>query len=499
MSWSAEPVASIERGSVLIQTQKPVWNRDTIVRIVLVAVLYFFTARIGQSFAMPPGNITPVWLPSGLMVALVLIWGYRISPGIFLGAFAGNIWAYFDASSATLIGKALVSASLNGIGDVLATAGAVYLFKRKVVSDNPLESLSAFKAFGIYCVISGSVVSAILGVTGLASMGFLPWSQYGMALLTWATGDAVGVLLIAPLVLSFYFRKDRVVPKQRRFELGLHVTLLALLSLAAVFHQHWPPPLPSPVFVMIPLLLWAVLRLGFRVTFVSVACMAAATVYVTSNNLGPFKEAEQLFALIELQLFLTLLVTSVALVGMVSAERDQLIDELKDLCEHDPLTGTCSRRYGMQLIVAEQERQARYGTPYSLIMFDIDHFKRINDSYGHATGDRVIQQITRLIDSALRDVDHLVRWGGEEFLVLLPNTTQQGALQFAERCRELVAANTFEHQERLSISLGVIDSSAANTVQDLLARVDRAMYHSKNHGRNAATAFTTLPSELMTP
>ena len=482
-------------GRVVTESQQPVWNGQAIGRMLFVAVLYVVTARIGQSLAIPPGNITPVWLPSGLMVSLVVIWGYRIAPGIFLGAFIGNIWAYFDATAWSPALRAVLSGGCNGLGDMLATAGAVYLFMQKVPSGNPLQGLPAFKSFALYCVLGGSLCSALFGVTGLALTGFLAWPEYGTALLTWTTGDAVGVLLIAPLLLSFRFDCDPPYWRFRRIEMTVFAVTLFLLYIAAIFHQHWPQMLPSPVFIMMPLLLWAVLRLGFRTTFLAVAGLAAAAVYITSNNLGPFVEPLQLFALIQLQLFLMLLVTSVTIVGIVSAQRDQLIDELKDLCEHDPLTGTCSRRYGMQLIVAEQERNARYGTPYSLIMFDIDHFKRINDSYGHATGDRVIQQITRIIDSALRDVDHLVRWGGEEFMVLLPNTTQQGALQFAERCRELVAANTFEHQERLSISLGVIDSSAATTVQDLLARVDQAMYHSKNQGRNRATPFVAVIPE----
>ena len=99
-------------------------SKQRVIEILFVTLLYIFSARIGQFFAIEPGNITPVWLPSGIMVALAFTRGPRIWPGVFLGAFLGNVWAYFSSDSFILAIQSLVAGTFNGIGDVISTAGS---------------------------------------------------------------------------------------------------------------------------------------------------------------------------------------------------------------------------------------------------------------------------------------------------------------------------------------------------------------------------------------
>jgi diguanylate cyclase len=168
--------------------------------------------------------------------------------------------------------------------------------------------------------------------------------------------------------------------------------------------------------------------------------------------------------------------------------RQSLEDQLRTLAETDSLTGIYNRRFFTTAAEHEVKRCLRYGHTLSLIIADIDRFKRINDRYGHTTGDSVLKRTVEIIKQSLREVDTLARVGGEEFAVLLPDTTADGARQVAERIRSAIA--TAEQPvpssgAGVTISLGVAELAASDDDFDLLyRRADRALYASKDRGRN---------------
>ena len=167
--------------------------------------------------------------------------------------------------------------------------------------------------------------------------------------------------------------------------------------------------------------------------------------------------------------------------------------ELERLGRTDGLTGLENRRSWEQRLRAEYKRDARSGQPCSLVMFDIDHFKQVNDSYGHQVGDEVIRRIADTLRAVARDSDIAGRYGGEEFAVILPDTDADGALRFAERLRTAVAALDIEHEDGVlhcSVSLGValLEPTVAGPEQ-WLERADQALYRSKHDGRNRATLY----------
>lgn len=154
----------------------------------------------------------------------------------------------------------------------------------------------------------------------------------------------------------------------------------------------------------------------------------------------------------------------------------------------DALTGVNNRRSLETNLQEEVDRHKRYGHPLSLIMFDIDHFKQINDTYGHQCGDSILQAIATLISSSIRKEDTLARYGGEEFCCLLPETTLEAAMILAERFRKKIADHLFLCQEdsvHVTISLGVSTMSSKTTTPELLLKnADDGMYAAKNKGRN---------------
>ena len=136
-------------------------------------------------------------------------------------------------------------------------------------------------------------------------------------------------------------------------------------------------------------------------------------------------------------------------------------------------------------------RHLRYERNAALVMFDIDHFKKINDSHGHQAGDAVIQQTAELVRQCMRDADIAGRYGGEEFVVLLPDTDSEGAVTFAERLRQTIEAHESiydGHSIRITVSLGIADlSQPTSGYAQLIERADNALYSSKAAGRNQVT------------
>ena len=157
---------------------------------------------------------------------------------------------------------------------------------------------------------------------------------------------------------------------------------------------------------------------------------------------------------------------------------------LEVLSRHDQLTGVANRRAFDTAIAREMARAQRYGTHLSLVIVDIDHFKKVNDTYGHAEGDRVLVGFARLIEGSVRATDMVVRWGGEEFIVLCPETHRDQACHLAEQLRRRVAELDFGLCGKITISLGVATWRTGEDAGNLIKRVDEALYRAKDSGRN---------------
>jgi diguanylate cyclase (GGDEF)-like protein len=161
--------------------------------------------------------------------------------------------------------------------------------------------------------------------------------------------------------------------------------------------------------------------------------------------------------------------------------------QLVHIATTDPLTGIFNRRHLLALLAREHQRAERYKTGFSLLMLDIDHFKRINDTHGHHVGDDAIKAMTRAATRSLRPSDVIGRVGGEEFVVLLPHTEETGAIAVAERIRAAVGAVTVpagDQTVRFTISIGVATQARRASAEQLLDCADKALYAAKAGGRD---------------
>lgn len=163
----------------------------------------------------------------------------------------------------------------------------------------------------------------------------------------------------------------------------------------------------------------------------------------------------------------------------------------------DPLTGLGNRRALQDRLLQEWARVQRYGGVFAVIMADLDHFKAVNDTYGHPAGDRVLQEVAEVLAAQCRDSDVLIRYGGEEFSLILPTHHAQEAAVLAERCRLAIAnlsVDTAGTTIRLSASFGVADSAGCASADEIIEQADKALYRAKQSGRNRVEITAPVPA-----
>ncbi len=201
-----------------------------------------------------------------------------------------------------------------------------------------------------------------------------------------------------------------------------------------------------------------------------------------------------LFALI-----FTLFVLVYIFVRRDIAERNRLAAELQMIATTDELTGVFNRREANRLLKQEMSRSRRFHNPTAIMLLDIDHFKSVNDTYGHQTGDEVLKWFAEKISADVRKVDLTTRFGGEEFMVILPETNEKGALVIAERIRRLIAEQPFADNSKneknlkipITVSIGVAEMKADDSESDLIKSADDSLYRAKTIGRNRVIAAST--------
>ena len=373
-----------------------------------------------------------------LMVAFqqaVLAGGWWLSGLWFAGARGPSRWwaayAAFSALGLALFVLAVLDGNderLRALGNVCVVASLICL-QRGVwrFFDGPAHWWSHAAAMALTLAVSWF---------GMAQ----PWGPLRVAVIS-------GVL--AALSASTAWDVQR--GTRRQFELRYGVLLaLPLLLGAAVFGARSLRAIVSPQTIVAEVTANSALNIGSAMVYMIVALV--------------------------FQLTLVTLVVS------------RLVSELKRASRHDPLTGLLNRRAIDEALAAEVQRVRRLGAPFSVLMLDVDHFKPINDTHGHAAGDRALQHLATLLSSQMRDIDRVGRYGGEEFVVLLPGTPQEQAHGLAQRLCEKVAALPPMWRDAplpVTVSIGVAEwLGDSDGLPALMARADAALYRAKEDGRN---------------
>lgn len=182
--------------------------------------------------------------------------------------------------------------------------------------------------------------------------------------------------------------------------------------------------------------------------------------------------------------------------GFVLMAKEHADERFRALAKRDTLTGAWNRACMQEIACQEMNRHNRYGHPVSLIMADIDYFKKINDRFGHATGDLVLKEFCKVVQGCVRSSDAFGRWGGEEFLLILPNSSLASTAELAERIRHELEGHSFPDVRKVTASFGVAGYREGETWEHWLNRADMALYRAKAAGRNAVEMEEINPQRL---
>ena len=471
--------------------------RSTILLCAALAAAYVLLGRLTFAVSVEYGNVTSVvFVPEGVALAFCVLFGARVAPGILIGQIILSAWS----------GPSLLGGFAIGLVNSFEGVLGAWLFQHWKIShgfDRPRDvALFAVTVMVVLQPISatgGVAVLYLLGVIppSLIPTDWAPWWIQGLqkplpslslvpsAWVHWWIGNSVGQLLVAPLMLS-WLQPAKPMPRSGVLDLlvslaGMVVVLLLVLG--------WIPGDPLVLLaVTYPLLVWIGLRRGIRGISLANVLIVAAVTWAGASGEGFMSHLSVADRLSYVGFFvLTACFFSLMLFAMFE-ERRVLIDRLTQLASTDPLVPLSNRRHFMEVASREIEKSRRHSRPLALLMLDIDHFKRVNDEHGHATGDRALKAVAGCCAAVARKTDLAGRIGGEEFALLLPETTREGGKILAERLRECVAdaVVALDSGERLSltVSVGVATLAAHGGVDAVLAAADEAMYRAKQGGRN---------------
>lgn len=449
-------------------------NLNDILKGLAICAAYVVAGKLSLRLASVHPSATPVWPPAGIAMAALLTLGLRFWPSIFLGAFLVNL---------TTVGTILTSLGI-ATGNTLEAVLACTLVTRFCNGARTFDRTWDILRFALYAGLLSTAVAATVGVSSITLGGFAPLTQYGLIWRTWWLGDAAGAVVFTPFLLLWMQKPWPKWSERQLFELAVlfgSLFVTAALVFGPVFHRQvrndpW-------TFVCTPFLVWAAFRFGQREASAAVCLMGAMAAVGTVQGYGPFARANVNESLLLLQCFVAFkAVMTLAFAAEVS-ERHRQEEHTKLLSMSDALTNLPNYRHLLDCIDSEIKRYTRTGRPFSLLMLDLDGLKKINDAHGHLVGSRALCRVAEVLRAHCREIDTPARYGGDEFVLVLPETHLQEARVVAERItRRLAEDSVFP---KLSISVGAAEYPADGAnIEDILGAADRALYNQK-HGTHS--------------
>ena len=438
-----------------------------------LAGVYFVAGKLGLKLALVNASASAVWPCTGITLAAFLIYGYRVWPAILTGAFLVNL---------TTTGSVATSVDI-AVGNTLEGVVGCYLVTRFAGGQHAFERAHDVFKFGFLAGMVSTTVSATVGVTSLALGGFAEWAMYGPIWCTWWLGDAVGAVVATPLVLLW--RENPRLDWTRKQMLEL-VFLFPGLFLTGwiVFGGRFHAALKNYPFeyLCIPFLIWAAFRFGRRKAVTAICVLAAIAAWGTLHGYGPFSRESQNTSLLLLQSFIGVVaITTLALAAEVT-EHKHADEHIRRLAVTDPLTGLANYRRLVDAFDSEIKRYGRTGRSFAVLLLDLDGLKTINDAHGHLVGSRALCRLANILRIHCREIDTAARYGGDEFVLVLPETDAEAARRVAERISERLRNDAEEPS--ISVSTGTaIYPQDGKTIDELFGVADRILYAAKDRAK----------------
>lgn len=454
-----------------------------------VAVPYALLLYIGEYFFESDKYIGHFEPACGLALAIVLIGGQRYVWGILLGSIVVHL----------LADDALIQTAILAISDSAQALFGAWLFTRVSQFDSRLQSLREY----FRLILLGGCLSILMGTlvvnTTLLACGLIVKADYVNHLIKWWMSDTLGVILITPLILVWWYKEQDIFQTGRLLE-SVCLFILTLLFGQIIFLDflHDSVGQVANGYWMFLLTTWGAVRLGMRVTVVVLTITAVYALMGAIEGLGYFSHDILNTNLANYWFYMVIL----SVVGMALAsyfvERNHAEVAINSLAYYDPLTTLPNRRLLLERLKHTLDLSARNEREGALMFLDLDNFKALNDTLGHDIGDLLLQQVARRLEGCVREGDTVARLGGDEFVVMLEGLSEQpheAAVQ-----AEIVAGKILnvlnkpyqlaEHEYLSTPSIGVtLFSNHYESMDELFKQADIAMYQSKKAGRNTIRFF----------
>lgn len=470
-------------------------NHKQLLMAMLLGLAIFIAALMGI-LTRPIGFLASFWPANALLLGLLIRYPKLNHLFSWTLAALGYIAADYMTGSALMLTLALTAANLS-----FALIG-LYLFKFLSVNDRQLEQPISVLYLAITCML------AAIGAASVAVIFALPFapSLFGHNVFNgfcqWLTADFVNAILILPVILTL--PSLRQIYKQRKINQLINFAehsnkkaayfapflSLLLLSIAAVAIGG-----PGALVFHVPALMWC--ALNYRIFTTALLTLIVSVWLIIATNLNMiqlFPQLHEIGYLVDWSISIRLGISLMSLVSLtiviLNTSNNQLMQQLIQAAKFDFLTSALSRsafyQAAEQLIKSSQAQQ----TSLSVLMLDIDYFKQVNDRYGHAAGDRVLQQFSKTVQESLRKDDLFARMGGEEFAIVMQGVAFDNAFAVAERIRlqfqnQLIMLDQ-NTQLNVTVSIGMAHFPTLNhhLIDVLLAQADKALYRAKRAGRN---------------
>ena len=438
-----------------------------------LTALYFIAGKLALKLAFLNASTSAVWPCTGIALAAMLLFGYRVWPAIFAGAFLVNL-----ATAGTVLTSIAIAT-----GNTLEALAGCYLVSRFAEGRNAFQRSQNIFRFVLLAGMFSTAISASIGSATLVLGGLATWSHYSSIWFTWWLGDGVGAVIVTPLLLLWI--ENHRFNWTRRQALELVFLFLGLLWTAWFvfgigFHlivKNYPFE-----YLCFPFLIWAAFRFGRRKAATAICVLAIVATWGTVHGYGPFARNSQNTSLLLLQSFMAIAATTSLVLAAESTEHKRAEDHVRHLAGSDPLTGLANYRRLIESIHSEIKRYARSHQSFAIILFDLDHLKKINDTYGHLVGSRALCRLADTLRFHSREIDLAARYGGDEFVLVLPETSAQAALQVAERVSRHLSNDGEEPQVSASAGVAVYPTDGQN-LDELFVAADRALYVDKSSPR----------------
>lgn len=474
-------------------------------KLLLLPLLFFLGAKLSLVFAVTPEVLVMLWIPNSIILA-VLLHG-RGRPYAVLAALI--IGAEIAADTPTF---SLAEAALFGCVNILEVATAYMLLRRWKFDARFASPVDILKF-----VIAAPLVAAFLSSAGGAAVYTLfrgvttPFTELATV---WWFSDGTGLLILTPLVLSIWPPApliDEEPAALHWYDGAAMVIAIAIFGAFILSHERMFHGVPVRAFLLFPPVLYVAARFSMRITTAMVFAAAVILLFVTKNGQQPFGNVSIRETVLSAQeLLFIMATTSFAIAALLSqhrrtaqelelrvtertAELSATMAKLQQIAVTDSLTGLLNRRALYDALRHELVRSERYSHPLAVIVFDVDHFKSVNDRHGHAAGDEVLRHVASIATKVIRNTDTVARYGGEEFVVVAPETDLPNALRLAERLRTALRSSDIplDQDATLSVtaSFGVaLLQPGEHSPDNVLRRADQALYAAKAAGRDRVEA-----------